>query len=393
MFSLSPPVRALAADLIAWRRHLHAHPELSFQERDTAAWVAAQLERLGIAPDRPTETGVVGVIEGGRPGPTVALRADLDALPVQEENDVPYASRRPGVMHACGHDGHTAILLGVARVLQAERERLAGRVKLVFQPAEERPPGGALPLIEAGVLEGVAAVVGLHLWVDLPAGTAAVSPGPVMAHAEEFRVTIAGSGGHGSQPHQGVDAVLVAAQVVLNLQTVVSRRVDPRRPAVVSVGTIQGGYAFNVLAPSATLAGTIRTFDEETRRRVHAEMERIVAHTCAMAGADGRIEFFGGYPAVVNDPAVAEAVAEAARVVDHRRVLPQEPSLGGEDFAYYAQRVPACYFFLGAGNPAKGIVHPHHHPRFDIDEDVLPLGVEILAGAARRLLARPAAGS
>lgn len=388
MFRLSPAVRALAADLVAWRRHLHAWPELSYQERDTAAWVAEHLERLGIPVERPTATAVVGLIEGGLPGSTVALRADLDALPVQEENDVPYASRRPGVMHACGHDGHTAVLLGVARVLQGERERLPGRVKLVFQPAEEQPPGGALPLIEAGVLDGVSAVVGMHLWVDLPAGTAAVSAGPVMAHAEEFRIRITGSGGHGSQPHQGVDAVVVAAQVVLNLQTVVSRRVDPRRPAVVSVGTVQSGYAFNVLAPSATLAGTIRTFDEETRQRVHAEMERIVTHTCAMAGASGEVAFFGGYPAVVNDAGVAAAVAEAAReVLGPERVLPQEPSMGGEDFAYYAQRLPSCYFFLGAGNADKGIVYPHHHPRFDIDEDVLPLGVEILAGAARRLLA------
>lgn len=386
---LSPPTRDLAPRLVAWRRHLHAHPELSFREHDTAAWVAAQLGEAGIPVARPTETGVVALIEGGLPGPTVALRADLDALPVQEENPVEYASRCPGVMHACGHDGHTAVLLGVARVLQAERQALPGRVKLVFQPAEEVPPGGALPLIEAGVLEGVSAMVGMHLWADLPAGVAAVSAGPVMACADEFRVTVAGRGGHGSQPHRAVDAVVVASQIVLNLQTVVSRRVDPRRPAVVSVGTVQGGYAFNVIAPSATLTGTVRTFDAATRERIREEMERIVAHTCAMAGATGELEFFGGYPAVVNDAGVAAAVAAAAReVLGAAGVVAQEPSMGGEDFAHYAERVPACYFFLGVRNEAKGIVHPHHHPRFDLDEDVLPVAVEILAGAARRLLAR-----
>lgn len=389
---LSPVTRELAPELVAWRRHLHAHPELGYREHDTAAWVAAQLAAAGIPFARPTETGVVALIEGGLPGPTVALRADLDALPVQEENDVPYASRRPGVMHACGHDGHTAVLLGVARVLQAGRRALPGRVKLVFQPAEEVPPGGALPLIEAGVLDGVSAMVGMHLWADLPAGVAAVSAGPVMANADEFRVTVTGRGGHGSQPHQAVDAVVVASQIVLNLQTVVSRRVDPRRPAVVSVGTVQGGFAFNVIAPSATLTGTVRTFDAATRERVREEMERIVAHTCAMAGAAGELRFFGGYPAVVNDAGVAAAVAAAAReVLGAEGVVAQEPSMGGEDFTHYAERVPACYFFLGVRNEARGIVHPHHHPRFDLDEDVLPVAVEVLAGAARRLLAQQSA--
>ncbi len=384
---LSPLTRDLAPRLVAWRRHLHAHPELSYREHDTAAWVAVRLEEAGIPFTRPTETGVTAEIEGGLPGPTVALRADLDALPVQEENPVEYASRREGVMHACGHDGHVAILLGAAHLLQAGRAELPGRVRLLFQPAEEQPPGGALPLIEAGVLDGVDAVVGMHLWTDLPAGTAAVSPGPVMACADEFRVTVTGRGGHGSQPHQAVDAVVVAAQIVLNLQTVVSRRVDPRRPAVVSVGTVQGGYAFNVIAPSATLTGTVRSFDAATRARIREEMERIVAHTCAMAGATGELRFFGGYPAVDNDEGVTGAVAAAAReVLGEEGVVAQEPTMGGEDFAYYAERVPACYFFLGARNEAKGIVHPHHHPRFDLDEDVLPLGVEILARAARRLL-------
>lgn len=379
--------RALAPQLTAWRRHLHMHPELSFEERETARFVAAALAEAGIAVQRPTPTGVVGVITGGRPGPVIALRADMDALPIQEQNDVGYASRRPGVMHACGHDGHTAILLGTGRVLAGLAGALPGEIRLIFQPAEERPPGGALSLIEAGVLDGVKAAVGLHLWADLPVGKASVRPGHVMANADEFTITVTGQGGHGSQPHRAVDAVVVAAQIVLNLQTIISRRTDPLRPAVISVGTIQAGYAFNVIAPSAKLTGTVRTFDPETREQVRAEMERVVRHTCAMSGATGAFAFFGGYPAVVNDPAVTAVVAEAAReALGSDALVDMDPSMGGEDFAYFAQRVPACYVFLGAGNPDRGIVHPHHHPRFDIDEDALPLGVELLCRAAVRLL-------
>lgn len=371
-------------ELITWRRHLHMYPELGFQEHRTAGFVAERLAAVGLTVARPTETGVVALVEGALPGPTIAVRADLDALPIQEENQVDYASCHPGVMHACGHDGHAAILLGLARVLQATRGELAGRVKLIFQPAEEKPPGGALPLIEAGVLDGVAAVLGFHLWADLPVGTAAVGAGTVMASADEFTITVQGRGGHGSQPHQAVDAVVVAAQVVLNLQTIVSRKVDPRRPAVISVGTIQAGYAFNVIAPTATMAGTVRTFDPATRDMVKREIEQVVRHTCAMAGAEGEFRLFGGYPSVVNDPRLAAMVGEAAgEVFGPERISPQEPVMGGEDFAHYAERVPSCYMFIGARNEVKGIVHPHHHPRFDIDEDALPAGVELLVRAVR----------
>ncbi len=384
---LTTMARSLAPRLVAWRRHLHAHPELSFEEHRTAAFVADALAAAGIRVERPTATGVVGVIAGRRPGPAVVLRADMDALPIQEQNEVEYASRHPGIMHACGHDGHTAILLGAGRVLADLCEAFPGEVRLVFQPAEERPPGGALDLIAAGVLEGAVAAVGLHLWADLPVGKACVRPGPVMANADEFTITVHGRGGHGSQPHRAVDALVVAAQLVLNLQTVVSRRTDPLRPVVISVGTIQAGYAFNVIAPTATLTGTVRTFDPETRELVRAEIERVVHHTCAMAGATGEFQFFGGYPAVVNDPGIAAIVADAAReALGPDGLVDMDPSMGGEDFAYIAARVPSCYVFLGAGNPAKGIVHPHHHPRFDIDEDALPLGVELLCRAAMRLL-------
>lgn len=379
--------RALAADLVGWRRRLHAHPELAFQEYDTARFIAGTLEGMGVTVQRPTETGVVADI-GPPGGRTVALRADIDALPIREENRVDYASTRPGVMHACGHDGHVAMLLGAARVLSELAGVLPGRVRLIFQPAEEVPPGGAMAMIEAGVLDGVDAAVGLHLWADLPAGRVAVRSGTVMANADEFRITIRGCGGHGSQPHRAVDAVVVAAQTVLNLQTVVSRRIDPLRPAVITVGTVQAGFAFNVIAPAATLTGTVRTLDEETRSFIRAEMARIVEHTCAMAGAEGEFEFFGGYPAVVNHPGVTAVAAEAAaEVLGPDAPAETEPSMGGEDFAHYSLRVPSTYIFLGAANPAKGIIHPHHHPCFDIDEDVLPAGVELLVRTAWKLLA------
>lgn len=377
----------MAPQLIAWRRHLHAYPELSFQERDTAAFVARHLADLGLTVERPTETGVVATLGAPGAGPTIGIRADIDALPIQEENPAPYASRRPGAMHACGHDGHTAILLGVASLLAGRQRAIPGRVRLIFQPAEEMPPGGAIGLIEAGVLEGVDAMLGLHLWTDIPAGIVGLRSGPIWANADEFKITIRGRGGHGSQPHQTVDALVVAAQVVLNLQTIVSRRVDPRQMAVISIGTLQAGYTFNVIAPTATLTGTVRTYDEDTRQMVRREMARVVEHTCAMAGAEGDFEFFGGYPVCVNDRRITGVVAETARtLVGEERLVEQPPLMGGEDFAYFAQRVPACYVFLGAGNPEKGAGFPHHHPRFDIDEDVLPVGVVLLTAAALRLL-------
>lgn len=377
----------LRPQLVQWRRRLHARPELSFEERETADLVENCLAAMGLAPWRPVPTGVAADVRGSRPGPVVALRADLDALPVQEENEVEYASTRPGVMHACGHDGHAAILLGAATVLAAMRDELSGSVRLLFQPAEEKPPGGAQAMIEAGVLDGVGAAVGFHLWADLPAGVVAVRPGPVMAAADEFRVTVTGRGGHGAQPHQAVDAVLVAAQLIVNIQAIVSRRVNPLRPAVISVGKVRAGQAFNVIAPEAVLEGTVRSLDQETRALLHAELGRVVEHTCALAGAAGRLELFGGYPPVVNDAAVAAVIERAAAAaVGAARVVATEPVMGGEDFAYFAQAVPSCYFFLGIRNEEKGIVHAHHHPRFDIDEDVLPAGVEVLVRAALALL-------
>lgn len=371
-------VEKVAAQVIAWRRHLHAHPELSFAEHETTRYITAQLTAMGLSPQHPTPTGAVVVIEGNRPGRTVAVRADIDALPIQEENTCSYVSQRPGVMHACGHDGHAAILLGLARVLSDNRD-FAGRVKLLFQPAEELPPGGALSLIAAGALADVDAVFGLHLIANVPVGQAAIRPGPMMACADAFTVTVRGKGGHGSAPHETVDSIVVAAQVVLALQTVVSRRLKPGRAAVVTVGMVQGGSAFNIVAPATELKGTVRCLEPALRQVIKDEMERIISHTCAAAGAGYSFAYHDGYPSVVNEPAMTTLMAgAAAQVLGRGQVHEQEPVMGGEDFAYYLQQRPGAFLFLGSGNPDKGADAPHHSPQFDIDEDSLAYGVAIL---------------
>ena len=396
--------RELQADLVRWRRHLHAHPELSYQERETAAYIAGELEAMGVRATRPIPNAVVADLgdgasaSSGSPfapgrllseatGPIVALRADIDALPIQEETGLPFASTRPGAMHACGHDGHTAILLGVARLLRTLAP--SARVRLIFQPAEEVPPGGAEPLIALGVLDGVAAIAGLHLWSPLPSGRAVVCSGPAWAAADRFRAVIRGRGGHGALPHLSVDAVEIACRAVSALQSIVSRKLDPLQPGVVTVGMLQAGRAFNIIADPASMEGTVRAFDEGARAMIQAEIERVLHHTAAAAGAAVELDYIRGYPPLVNDPGVAEVVRAAAGGVlgeDAVRRGPQE--MAADDFARYAEVVPACYLTLGAGGSAGTPAHPHHHPRFDIDESVLPSGVAILAETALALLAR-----
>ncbi|HEX6989047.1 MAG TPA: amidohydrolase [Bacillota bacterium] len=378
---------SLAADVRGWRRHLHQHPELSFQEKETTAFIEARLRQFGIETLRPTPTGVVGVIQGGQPGRTVALRADIDALPIHEENNVPYRSTRDGVMHACGHDAHTAMLLGAARVLAEHRSDLRGCVKLLFQPAEELPPGGAMQFLEAGVLDDVDAIAGLHVMSNIPAGKASIRTGVMMAHSDRFTIEIEGHGGHGASPHQTRDATLMAAQLVVNLQTIVSRRVNPSRPAVVTVGRIEAGSTFNVIAQRAQLLGTTRCFDDDVRELLRREIERVAEHTCAMNGGSCRVDYDYGYPALVNDPGVTETLRGAAgAVLGPANVLEQEPILGGEDFAHYTRKLPGAFLFLGAGNEQIGAAYPHHHPRFEIDESILVSGVKILLKAALDLL-------
>lgn len=375
----------LQDDLRRWRRHLHMNPELSYSERETTAYLIEQLRPMGVRLETPTATGVIATVEGSTPGRTVAIRADIDALPIQEENDVEYRSRRDGVMHACGHDGHTAILLGIADVLTERSNQFSGTVKLLFQHAEELHPGGAQEFVAAGALEGTEYALGLHLISYIPVGRAGLKSGPIQAASDSFTINIEGKGGHGAYPHDTIDATLVCAQLVVNLQTIVSRRVNPLQPAVVSVGQMSAGTANNVIAQRATLSGTVRTFDEFTRSRIKQEIERMAESSCALMGAQCRVEYVLGYPPLVNDIEVTEVMRQAATVaLGEEGVYEMAPSMGADDFAYYAREVPSAFLFLGSGSP--GLDFPHHHPRFDLDERSLDHGVVALVEAATRLL-------
>jgi amidohydrolase len=381
------------ADLVAVRRDLHAHPELRYQEHRTAGIAAERLRALGFeVKTAVASTGVVGVLRGSArssPSRTLLLRADMDALPVQEANDTPYRSTVPGVMHACGHDGHVAIGLGVARRLSESRTSWPGAVKYVFQPAEEGGCG-AKRMIEEGALEDpiVDAAFGLHLWNDLPVGTVAAASGPVMAAVDEFTVTVRGRGGHAAYPHQARDPVLCAAHLVTALQSLVSRGADPFLPLVVSVTAVRAGEAFNVIPEEAELRGTVRTMNERLFAEVPSRFAELATSVAAAMGCEARIAYERQSPPLVNQQALSELVREAAaHVVGKGNVRDDVRSMGGEDFAFFAQRVPACFAFVGSRNGAKGLDAPHHSPRFDFDEEALMAGVELTERVARTFLA------
>jgi amidohydrolase len=385
MPSLSADVRSVVPELIALRRELHQNPELSYNETGTAERVAAFLEGSGLALRR----GVAGtgiVAETGSGGRTVLLRVDMDGLPIQERSDAPYASRVPGVMHACGHDGHTAIGAAAARLLA--RRRLPGRVRILFQPAEEGE-GGAQTVVAAGVMDGVDLAIGIHLWNEIPVGSIGVKAGPLMAAADRLRIVVHGRGGHGGKPHRSADPVVAAAHVVTALQSVVSREVSPVQPAVVTIAAIHGGQAFNVIPDEVTLTGTIRTFDDNLRRSMPERITRIASGIAAGLQCRAEVEVRSGNPAVVNDPAVAEIARRAAtRVVGEERVVAPEPTMGAEDMAIYFERAPGCFVFVGSSNAERGLTQPHHSPSFDFDEDALAIGCEFLVQAAEEALAR-----
>ncbi|MDN5331927.1 MAG: hypothetical protein PWP45_1152 [Tepidanaerobacteraceae bacterium] len=382
MDDIKAKVREIFPKVQELRRDFHAHPELGFEEVRTSKIVAEILEGLGLKVQKGiAKTGVVGLLDTGKPGPVVALRADMDALPVRDAKKVAYASKVKGVCHACGHDGHTAILLGAAMILSSMKDRFTGKVKFIFQPCEEQLPGGAKPMIEAGVLDDpkVDNIFGLHLWTNYPIGTVGLKSGPLMASPDSFNIEIIGKGGHGSAPHETVDAVVVASQVVMALQTIVSRSVKPIESAVVSVGMLKAGYNFNVIADTATITGTVRTYSEEVRNLIQRRMEEIVKGIAAAYGASYRIEYTRGYPAVITDEKITNyAMQIASEVVGSQNVIDAEPVMGGEDFAYYLQKVPGTFAFVGARNEEKGVVYPHHHPEFDIDEEALAIGVELM---------------
>lgn len=368
-------------DMVVIRRHLHMHPELSFEEEQTARYIFDFYANLGMDVQMGVGgNGVVARVKGGRPGKTVALRADFDALPIQDDKDVPYKSTVPGVMHACGHDGHTATLLQVAKAIHELQEDLAGEYVFIHQHAEEYAPGGAISMIEAGCLDGVDVIFGTHLWSLTPSGTIEYLAGPVMAAADRFAITIQGAGGHGAAPHQTKDAVVIGAQLVTNLQQLVARRVNPIDSAVLSIGSFIADNAFNVIADSATLGGTVRSFSPKVRDLMELEMKRVIdgtalAHDCVID-----FDYRQGYPAVVNhvaETAFLKTVAETVPGV--QAVVECAPQMGGEDFAYYLEKVPGTFFFTGA-KPADP--YPHHHPKFDFDESAMLIAAKTLGAAA-----------
>lgn len=374
--------------LVSWRRHLHRHPELSFQEFATTRFIVEKLAAMDVTVERPTPTGAVAVIQGQGPGPTIAVRADIDALPIHEENTFEFRSQRPGVMHACGHDGHTAMGLGVAETLARHRKDWPGRVKLLFQPAEETAPGGAQAFIAAGVLDDVDAIVGIHLSASMDLGLAGIRPGGMLANTGWFEVKIKGRGDLPGFPQRSADAVVAAAHAVVKIQSVVSRQVDPVQPAIVNVRQLEAGSARHYfIADRAVLAGTISTFDDDLQEDLVAKIRQVVQQSSSQFGAQADFAYYPGLPALINDPHLAAVLDRSARaVLGDDAVRGQPPVLAADDFTYYAREVPGGYFFLGAGDPAVKKRAPHHHPRFDFDERALPSGVHILNRAVYQLL-------
>ncbi len=390
-------VQAMTRRLSETRRDIHMHPELGNREQRTGALVAERLRALGLEVRYPVaKTGVVAVLEGGRPGGVVALRADIDALPIQERNDVPYKSQNPGVKHACGHDAHTTIVMGVAETLASLKARLPGTVVFLFQPAEEGAPegedGGAPLMIKEGALATPKpdAIFGLHMDPTLAIGQVGWSVGPIYASSDTFVVEVAGKRVHGAYPHLGLDPIPVAAEIVGALQLIVSRQIDPTQPRVLTIGEIHGGNRFNIIADQVTMRGTIRTLDAGVRASLKERMARTVENVAAAHGTTATIHYAdAGNPPTVNDAAVTRAALPSLeRVYGKDRVLEVKPQMGAEDFAWYAERVPALYVKMGVRNEAKGITAMVHTEEFDIDEDVLPLGVRAMATVVWDALAR-----
>jgi amidohydrolase len=372
--------------VIADRRYLHTIPELGMQEFKTSAYVLERLRSLPVESIRTgiAVTGITAMIHGtkpsDKPGKVALLRADMDALPILEENDVEYKSQTPGVMHACGHDAHTAMLLGIAKLLTDRRDQFSGSVKLLFQPAEEGPGGGE-PMIKEGVLENphVDAVFGMHVGQDTPVGQIKTRSGPAMASVDSATIVIQGKGGHGASPHLAIDPIVVSAHVIVALQTIVSRNVDPIDSAVVTVGMIGAGVASNVIPDTAEMRLTIRSFKPEIRELLAKRIPEIVTGVATALGATVNIDYERGYPATVNDPEMTEMVLDVARsVVGEENVHVASPKMGAEDFSFFLQERPGCFFFVGTRNEERGLTWGHHHPRFDIDEEGLATGIETM---------------
>ena len=376
--------KAFAPDFISIRHHLHAHPELSYQEFETSAFIQQKLRDFGIPFTVMAETGVVGVIEGMNPGKKViALRADIDALPIQEENDIPYKSTRPGVMHACGHDVHTTCLLGAAKILNELKNEWEGTVKLIFQPGEERNPGGASLLIKEGVLTKAPvpqAIYGLHVHPQLAIGQLSFRGGQVMASADEIYITIKGKGGHAAAPHLTADTILIASQLIVSLQQIISRNRNPLNPSVLSICSIQGGHTTNVIPSEVKLMGTFRALDEEWRFKAHELIRQQATGLVHAMGGEIDLHIDVGYPSVYNNEALNTVARHLAEdYVGKERVETTEVRMGAEDFGYYTQHIPGCFYRLGVMNVEKGITSGVHTPTFNIDESAIETGMGMMA--------------
>jgi len=384
---IRPEIEAIEEDIIATRRHIHQRPELAFEEYETARLIAERLTAMGMeVATEVGKTGVVGLLHGASEGKCVALRADMDGLPIQETGDLSFKSENNGVMHACGHDGHMAMLLGAAKVLSGMRDRLHGSVKFIFQPAEEGG-GGARFMIEDGILENpkVDEIYGMHLWNYQPYGTVGVKEGPILAAADVFTITVKGKGGHGALPHMTVDAIVAASHLVTALQTIVSRSINPLESAVVTVGKISGGHNFNVIADEVTLDGTVRAYAEENRQTIIRRMKEIIDGVGIAFGAQIELDYREGYPLTVNHADQVGKVKAAAEKIIGNGVQFPYLSMGGEDFSFYLKEVPGCFFFLGsAPQDREPLSVPHHCSHFDIDERALLVGssiwVELVSG-------------
>jgi len=366
--------------LIEIRREIHMYPELGFEEVKTSRLVSEWLERFGLEVQKGIAgTGVIGLLRGKSPGKTVAIRADMDALPIEEFNQVPYASQIKGKMHACGHDAHVTILLGVARVFSSFRDQVKGNIKWIFQPAEEGG-GGGKRMVEEGVLENphVDAIFGAHVFPQIEIGKVGICEGKALASADRFTIKVIGQSGHAASPHLAKDPILVSGHLITQIHCIVSREVDPLDSAVITIGRVSGGSAFNIIPDEVELLGTVRALSPEIREKMRKRVEEIVRGVTQSFGVEYRFEYEYGYPVLVNEPEMIKLVSSAcAKGIGEEKVVEVQPSMGAEDFAFYLEKVPGAFFRLGIRNESKGIVHPYHNSRFDIDEDVLPFGVEM----------------
>jgi len=382
--NIKKEAKKIEAQLKKWRRDFHRHPETAFNEEKTSNKIYDFLEGVGLPVKRLAKTGLTAELEGKPGDKVVALRADIDALPIEEEGEKEYISKNSGVAHVCGHDAHMAILMGAAKVLTENKDQFSGKVVFLFQPAEELPPGGAKKMVDQGALEGVDAIFGLHVWQPLPTGTVGILKGPMMAQADNFEIIVKGKAGHGSMPQTTVDPIFVASQLVVNIQSVVSRNTDPLKPLVVSFGTINGGTVYNIIPQEVKLTGTVRTFETEVQEMVRQRMHEIAKNTSKAFGAFADCRYKKGFPPLVNHPEMVDLVLDTVdKILGKDKKKDISPVMGGEDFAYYLQKVPGAFLFLGAGD---GQEYSHHHPKFDIDEKVLHQGTALMAGLAYNFL-------